>query len=69
MASVESEINGGKKVVETVLLSLIEVLMTQLINLDAISGDGDVKLQRRMQVRVNAHIFVVKIVIWPSVCF
>lgn len=44
------EINGGKKVVETVFLGLIELLMKQLIKLDAIAADGDVKLQRRMQV-------------------
>lgn len=47
------EINGGKKVVETVLLSLIELLMTQLIKLDGIAADGDVKLQRRMQVETT----------------
>lgn len=57
VASIELEINGGKKVVETVLLSLIELLMTQLIKLDGISADGDVKLQRRMQVkRVQRYI-------------
>ncbi|EYU38991.1 hypothetical protein ABFS82_01G079600 [Erythranthe guttata] len=60
VARIEMEINGGKKVVETVLLSLIELLMTQLINLDAIAADGDVKLQRRMQVkRVQKYIEVV----------
>lgn len=57
VASIELEINGGKKVVETVLLSLIELLMTQLIKLDGIAADGDVKLQRRMQVkRVQKYI-------------
>ncbi|KAL0331318.1 UNVERIFIED_CONTAM: BAG family molecular chaperone regulator 1 [Sesamum angustifolium] len=57
VASIELEINGGKKVVETVLLNLIELLMTQLIKLDGISADGDVKLQRRMQVkRVQKYI-------------
>ncbi|PIN00509.1 hypothetical protein CDL12_26988 [Handroanthus impetiginosus] len=51
------EINGGKKVMETVLLNMIELLMTQLIKLDGISADGDVKLQRRMQVkRVQKYI-------------
>ncbi|KAL7123136.1 hypothetical protein ACP275_01G086300 [Erythranthe tilingii] len=60
VATIELEINGGKKVVETVLLSLIELLMTQLINLDAVAADGDVKLQRRMQVkRVQKYIEVV----------
>ncbi|KAL3818115.1 hypothetical protein ACJIZ3_004020 [Penstemon smallii] len=57
VASAEMEINGGKKVVETVLLNLIELLMTQLIKLDGIDADGDVKLQRRTQVkRVQKYI-------------
>ncbi|XP_057763875.1 BAG family molecular chaperone regulator 1-like isoform X2 [Salvia miltiorrhiza] len=57
VATIELEINGGKKVVETVFLSLIELLMTQLIKLDAIAADGDVKLQRRMEVkRVQRYI-------------
>ncbi|KAL2517010.1 BAG family molecular chaperone regulator 3 [Abeliophyllum distichum] len=57
VASTELEINCGKKVLETVLLNLIELLMTQLIKLDGISADGDMKLQRRMQVkRVQKYI-------------
>ncbi|KAG8374855.1 hypothetical protein BUALT_Bualt10G0039000 [Buddleja alternifolia] len=57
VASTELEINAGKKVVETVLLNLVELLMTQLIKLDGIAADGDVKLQRRMQVkRVQKYI-------------
>lgn len=52
MALTELEIKCGKKVAETVLLNLIELLMTQLIKLDGISADGDMKLQRRMQVPV-----------------
>uniref|UniRef100_A0A5B6ZVN7 BAG family molecular chaperone regulator 1 n=1 Tax=Davidia involucrata TaxID=16924 RepID=A0A5B6ZVN7_DAVIN len=51
VATLESEIFGGRKVVETVVLNLTELLMTQLIKLDGIVADGDVKLQRRMQVR------------------
>lgn len=50
MASIESTINSGKKVEELVLLNLTESLMIQLINLDGISADGEIKLQRRMQV-------------------
>ncbi|KAL6501645.1 hypothetical protein OROGR_026778 [Orobanche gracilis] len=57
VASIELEINGGKKLVETVLLNLTELLMTQLIKLDGVDADGDVKLQRRMQVkRVQKYI-------------
>lgn len=53
----EIEIYGGKKVVEKVLLNLIELLMSQLIKLDGIIAEGDVKLQRRMQVkRVQRYI-------------
>ncbi|KAM3343832.1 BAG family molecular chaperone regulator 1 [Capsicum galapagoense] len=57
VANVEMDIYGGKKVTETLLLSLIELLMTQLIKLDGITADGDLKLQRRMQVkRVQKYI-------------
>lgn len=51
VASIESTINSGKKVEELVLLNLTESLMIQLINLDGISADGEIKLQRRMQVK------------------
>ncbi|XP_059276085.1 BAG family molecular chaperone regulator 3-like [Lycium ferocissimum] len=57
VANVEMDIYGGKKVTETLLLSLIELLMTQLIKLDGITADGDLKSQRRMQVkRVQKYI-------------
>ncbi|KVH90087.1 BAG domain-containing protein [Cynara cardunculus var. scolymus] len=53
----EIEVYGGKKVVEKVVLNLIELLMSQLIKLDGIVADGDVKWQRRMQVkRVQRYI-------------
>lgn len=62
VASAEVEINVGKKVEETVLLTLIEQLMTQLIKLDGISADGEVKLQRRMQVkRVQKYIEILDV--------
>ncbi|XP_060207149.1 BAG family molecular chaperone regulator 3-like [Lycium barbarum] len=57
VANVEMDIYGGKKVTESLLLSLIELLMTQLIKLDGITADGDLKSQRRMQVkRVQKYI-------------
>lgn len=57
VAAIELDIHGGKKVMETVILNLIEVLMTELIKLDGIDAEGDVKLQRRMQVkRVQKYI-------------
>lgn len=59
VGNLEIEIYGGKKVVEKVLLNLIELLMSQLIKLDGIVAEGDVKLQRRMQVkRVQKYIEV-----------
>lgn len=59
VGNLELEIYGGKKVVEKVLLNLIELLMSQLIKLDGIVADGDLKLQRRMQVkRVQKYIEV-----------
>ncbi|KAJ0770056.1 putative Ubiquitin-like domain, BAG domain, Ubiquitin-like domain superfamily [Helianthus annuus] len=57
VGNLEREIYGGKKVDEKMLLNLIELLMSQLIKLDGIVADGDVKLQRRMQVkRVQKYI-------------
>nr|GEZ68515.1 BAG family molecular chaperone regulator 1-like [Tanacetum cinerariifolium]GFA19980.1 BAG family molecular chaperone regulator 1-like [Tanacetum cinerariifolium] len=59
VGNLEIEIYGGKKVVEKVLLNMIELLMSQLIKLDGIIAEGDVKLQRRMQVkRVQKYIEV-----------
>lgn len=43
-------INKGGKVEEKSLVNLIEMLMNQLLRLDAITADGDVKLKRKMQV-------------------
>lgn len=45
-------ISRGEKVAEKDVLNLIELLMTQLIKLDGIMAEGDVKLQRRMLVRI-----------------
>lgn len=44
---------------EKTLLNLVEQLMTQLIKLDEVAGDGDVKLKRRLQVSE-------KKLLWPS---
>ncbi|KAH6774124.1 BCL-2-associated athanogene 1 [Perilla frutescens var. hirtella] len=57
VTSIEMEINGGHKIVDRDLSNLIELLMTQLIKLDGIAADGDVKMQRRVQVkRVQKYI-------------
>lgn len=50
MAGYESVISRGGKVGEKEVLNLIEMLMNQLLKLDGIIADGDVKLQRKMQV-------------------
>ena len=38
------------------MLTLIELLMSQLLKLDGIMADGDVKLQRKMQVCSNFYL-------------
>lgn len=38
--------------IEKDIVNLIELLMNQLLKLDGIIGDGDIKLQRKMQVPV-----------------
>ncbi|XP_075522838.1 BAG family molecular chaperone regulator 3-like [Primulina tabacum] len=71
VTSTEFEINGGKRVEDIVLLNMIESFMIQLIKLDAISADGDVKLQRRTQVkRVQKYIEILDVlkVRNPSIC-
>lgn len=57
VSAYESVISRGGKVGEKELLNLIEMLMNQLIKLDGIIADGDVKLQRKMQVmRVQKYV-------------
>lgn len=51
VSALESVIGKGGKIAEKTVLNLTELLMDQLIKLDGIMGDGDVKLQRKMQVR------------------
>lgn len=51
VSSLEGIVNSRKKVAETDIVSLTELLMRQLVKLDGITADGDVKLQRRLQVR------------------
>ncbi|KAM7491657.1 hypothetical protein LguiA_034578 [Lonicera macranthoides] len=57
VAGYESVISRGGKVGEKEVLNLIEMLMNQLLKLDGIIADGDVKLQRKMQVkRVQKYV-------------
>ena len=45
----------GGRVVEADVVALTEALMTELVKLDAIAAEGEVKAQRRMQVRTYTH--------------
>ncbi|XP_059629337.1 BAG family molecular chaperone regulator 3 [Cornus florida] len=57
VSALESVISKGGKVAEKTVLNLIEMLMNQLLKLDGIIADGDVKLQRKMQVkRVQKYV-------------
>jgi len=49
VSALENIVNKGGKVVQSDVISLTESLMNELIKLDAITADGDVKTQRRMQ--------------------
>ncbi|WOL05249.1 BAG family molecular chaperone regulator 1-like [Canna indica] len=51
VSALEAIVNKGGRVVEEDVARLIELLMNELIKLDAIVADGDVKQLRRMQVR------------------
>ncbi|XP_021754149.1 BAG family molecular chaperone regulator 1-like [Chenopodium quinoa] len=53
----ESVICKGGRVAEKELLTLIELLMSQMIKLDGIVADGEVKLKRKTQVvRIQKYI-------------
>ncbi|XP_022141326.1 BAG family molecular chaperone regulator 3-like [Momordica charantia] len=57
VSALESVVSKGGKVAENDVLNLIDLLMNELLKLDAIMGDGDVKLQRKMQVkRVQKYV-------------
>ncbi|CAL0333240.1 unnamed protein product [Lupinus luteus] len=57
VSAFESIISKGGKIAETDVVSLIELLMNQLLKLDGIIAEGDVKLQRKMQVkRVQKYV-------------
>lgn len=50
MSALESVISKGGKVGEKMISNLIELLMNQLLKLDEITVNGDVNLQKKMQV-------------------
>ncbi|VVB15671.1 unnamed protein product [Arabis nemorensis] len=51
VSAFEMVIKKGGKVAEKDLVTMIELLMNELIKLDGIVAEGDVKLQRKMQVK------------------
>ncbi|KAH9623280.1 hypothetical protein KSS87_021064 [Heliosperma pusillum] len=57
VSALESVISKGGRVPEKVIVNAIELLMNELVKLDGIPADGDVKLQRKMQVsRVQKYV-------------
>ncbi|OIT27217.1 PREDICTED: BAG family molecular chaperone regulator 2-like [Nicotiana attenuata] len=57
VSAFETVISKGAKVAEKDLVNVIELLMNQLLKLDGITAEGDVKLQRKMQVkRVQKYV-------------
>ncbi|CAL5063275.1 unnamed protein product [Urochloa decumbens] len=53
VSALEKIVGKGGKVVDADVVTLTEALMNELVKLDSIAADGDVKVQRRMQ--VSAH--------------
>ncbi|KAL6646293.1 hypothetical protein ACP70R_017901 [Stipagrostis hirtigluma subsp. patula] len=49
VSAMETIVGKGGKVVDGDVVALIEALMNELVKLDAIAADGDVKAQRRLQ--------------------
>lgn len=57
VTALEATASRGVKIAEVDAENLIEMLMSKLIQLDGIVAEGDLKMQRRMQVRrVQKHI-------------
>jgi len=50
VTALESVISKGGRVAEKQIVDVTELLMNELVKLDGILADGDVKLQRKMQV-------------------
>ena len=50
MAALDASVRKGEKVAENDVVQVTELLMNELLQLDAVVADGDVKAQRRMQV-------------------
>ncbi|KAF0902393.1 hypothetical protein E2562_016232 [Oryza meyeriana var. granulata] len=57
VASLDASVRKGEKVAENDVVQVTELLMNELLKLDAVVADGDVKAQRRLQVkRVQKYV-------------
>ncbi|XP_066382961.1 BAG family molecular chaperone regulator 1-like [Miscanthus floridulus] len=57
VAALDASVRKGEKVAENDVVQVTELLMNELLKLDAVVADGDVKAQRRMQVkRVQKYV-------------
>lgn len=56
VAALDASVRKGEKVAENDVVQVTELLMNELLRLDAVVADGDVKAQRRMQVRELSSI-------------
>ncbi|XP_062233730.1 BAG family molecular chaperone regulator 3-like [Phragmites australis] len=57
VAALDASVRKGEKVAESDVVQVTELLMNELLKLDAVVADGDVKAQRRMQVkRVQKYV-------------
>ncbi|KAF8662227.1 hypothetical protein HU200_056429 [Digitaria exilis] len=57
VAALESSVRKGEKVAENDVVQVTELLMNELLKLDAVVADGDVKAQRRMQEHLSSSTF------------
>ncbi|XP_038724351.1 BAG family molecular chaperone regulator 4-like isoform X2 [Tripterygium wilfordii] len=51
VVALETTVRGGKKAADKEFIVLTELLMRQLLNLDAIEADGEARVHRRIEVR------------------
>ncbi|CAN6208933.1 unnamed protein product [Urochloa humidicola] len=57
VAALDASVRKGEKVADNDVVQVTELLMNELLKLDAVVADGDVKAQRRMQVkRVQKYV-------------
>uniref|UniRef100_A0A0E0L778 Uncharacterized protein n=1 Tax=Oryza punctata TaxID=4537 RepID=A0A0E0L778_ORYPU len=57
VAALDASVRKGEKVAENDVVQVTELLMNELLKLDAVVADGDVKAQRRLQVkRVQKYV-------------